>query len=163
MPMRNNLCQARVSNSPDSPFWLLFCQNYMRQSHLKNALVHMMVHQMNISAPHVEKLAKLFRTFDKDGNGVLSEKEITLGNMADLNCTNYQVHWQRSSGWYELMNIRTANLIVFQNYQLKFHFCLMHVFSFLLRAWKSWMEALGYQPYSKRTRYGRLWSDWLYW
>lgn len=52
----------------------------MRQSNLKNALVNMMVHQMNVTAPQIQTLANLFRTLDKDGNGVLTVQELTKGN-----------------------------------------------------------------------------------
>lgn len=41
----------------------------------------MMVHQMNVSAPSIQKLANLFRSFDKDGNGVLTLDEMAEGEV----------------------------------------------------------------------------------
>lgn len=54
-------------------------QRYMRQSNLRNALVNMMVHQLSVTAPQVQKLGNLFRSLDKDNNGVLTISELSEG------------------------------------------------------------------------------------
>lgn len=51
----------------------------MKQSHLKNALVNMMVHQLNVTGPQIRQINALFRQLDKDGDGTISHKELTEG------------------------------------------------------------------------------------
>ncbi|XP_026192969.1 calcium-dependent protein kinase 2 [Cyclospora cayetanensis] len=71
--------QANVKVIQISP---LICENmkkYMRQSHLKNALVNMMVHQLNVTGPQIRQINDIFRQLDKDGDGTISHTELTEG------------------------------------------------------------------------------------
>ncbi|KAL8275134.1 hypothetical protein Esti_001013 [Eimeria stiedai] len=71
--------QANVTVIQISP---LICENmrkYMRQSHLKNALVNMMVHQLNVTGPQIRQINQIFRQLDKDGDGTISHSELTEG------------------------------------------------------------------------------------
>lgn len=70
----------------------------MRQSNLKNALVNMMVHQMNVTAPQIQKLGNLFRTLDKDGNGVLTLQELSSGQLGLARIIHVCVGLQ-GAGW----------------------------------------------------------------
>ena len=54
-------------------------QKYMRQSHLKNALVNLMVHQLNVTGPQIRQINEIFRKLDKDGDGTISHSELTEG------------------------------------------------------------------------------------
>eukprot|EP00922_Rhytidocystis_sp_ex-Travisia-forbesii_P019595 GHVS01028975.1.p1 GENE.GHVS01028975.1~~GHVS01028975.1.p1 ORF type:complete len:342 (-),score=37.58 GHVS01028975.1:3-1028(-) len=54
-------------------------KKYMKQSHLKNALVNMMAHQLNVSGSQIRQINEIFHSLDKDGNGTLSHAEITEG------------------------------------------------------------------------------------
>eukprot|EP00382_Lankesteria_abbotti_P000717 CAMPEP_0113844434 /NCGR_PEP_ID=MMETSP0372-20130328/236_1 /TAXON_ID=340204 /ORGANISM="Lankesteria abbotti" /LENGTH=637 /DNA_ID=CAMNT_0000813439 /DNA_START=216 /DNA_END=2129 /DNA_ORIENTATION=- /assembly_acc=CAM_ASM_000359 len=58
------------------------CENmkkYMKQSSLKNALVNLMAHQLNITGSQIRGINDIFRALDKDGNGTLSHEELTEG------------------------------------------------------------------------------------
>ncbi|CDJ50823.1 CAM kinase, CDPK family, putative [Eimeria brunetti] len=60
----------------------IICENmkkYMRQSHLKNALVNLMVHQLNVTGPQIRQINEIFRKLDKDGDGTISHSELTEG------------------------------------------------------------------------------------
>ncbi|KFG99232.1 putative calcium-dependent protein kinase, partial [Toxoplasma gondii VAND] len=52
---------------------------YMRQSHLKNALVNLMAHQLNVTGQQIRHINQIFRQLDKNGDGLLSHQELTEG------------------------------------------------------------------------------------
>lgn len=58
----------------------------MRQSHLKNALVNLMVHQLNVTGPQIRQINQIFRQLDKNGDGTISHSELTEGKL-QLNIT----------------------------------------------------------------------------
>ncbi|CDI73766.1 CAM kinase, CDPK family, putative [Eimeria praecox] len=71
--------QADLKDIQISP---IICENmkkYMRQSHLKNALVNLMAHQLNVTGPQIRQINKIFRKLDKDGDGTISHSELTEG------------------------------------------------------------------------------------
>ncbi|PFH37490.1 calcium-dependent protein kinase CDPK6 [Besnoitia besnoiti] len=71
--------QANTAEIQISP---LMCDNmkrYMRQSHLKNALVNLMAHQLNVTGQQIRHINQIFRQLDKNGDGLLSHQELTEG------------------------------------------------------------------------------------
>lgn len=73
--------QANTAALQISP---LICENmkrYMRQSHLKNALVNLMAHQLNVTGQQIRHINQIFRQLDKNGDGLLSHQELTEGLM----------------------------------------------------------------------------------
>ncbi|KFG38076.1 calcium-dependent protein kinase CDPK6, partial [Toxoplasma gondii p89] len=69
--------QANTAALPISP---IICENmkrYMRQSHLKNALVNLMAHQLNVTGQQIRHINQIFRQLDKNGDGLLSHQELT--------------------------------------------------------------------------------------
>lgn len=60
----------------------IICKNlkkYMKQSHLKNALVNMMAHQLNVTGSQIRQISKMFITLDTNGDGILSNEELAEG------------------------------------------------------------------------------------
>jgi len=51
-------------------------KSYMKQSALKNALVTMVAHQLNMNNEQIKQIKDLFLSFDTDRNGTLSHEEL---------------------------------------------------------------------------------------
>jgi len=71
--------QAETMTQDLSPNICVNMKKYMNQSNLKNALVNMVAHQLNVTGRQIRQINEIFRTLDKDGNGTLSHVELTEG------------------------------------------------------------------------------------
>eukprot|EP00914_Ancora_sagittata_P003219 GHVO01006629.1.p1 GENE.GHVO01006629.1~~GHVO01006629.1.p1 ORF type:complete len:372 (+),score=68.28 GHVO01006629.1:103-1116(+) len=73
---------SETATPSDTQLSPTICDNmkkYMKQSGLKNALVNMMAHQLNMSGSQIKSINGIFRSLDKDGNGTLSHDELIEG------------------------------------------------------------------------------------
>lgn len=56
-------------------------QGYKKRSELKNALVNLVISQMSRTAPKIRELTDLYRSFDRDGDGIVTCEELATGKL----------------------------------------------------------------------------------
>uniref|UniRef100_A0A0G4HZ07 non-specific serine/threonine protein kinase n=1 Tax=Chromera velia CCMP2878 TaxID=1169474 RepID=A0A0G4HZ07_9ALVE len=75
--------QARQATAGTSealpPAIMSSIQSYMRQSNLKNALVNLMAHQLDMNVGQMREISKIFTSLDTDKSGTLSRDELSEG------------------------------------------------------------------------------------
>lgn len=78
--LQHNWFRENVNSADTLPTGIVDnLKKYMKQANLKNVLMNMMAHQLDVTGSQIKQINKLFVSLDKDQNGLLSAEELIIG------------------------------------------------------------------------------------